>query len=327
MSSASVTVDIVIVNWNAGRHLQACLTSLAESECTGFLLGDVVIVDNDSSDDSLDGLDARGLPLRVVRNAGNRGFGAACNQGAAFGHGGLVLFLNPDAVLLPEALDRAVRALLTSPKALRVAVAGARLIGETGRVTSSCSRFPSFPVVLWKMLGLSLVWPQVFRPQAMPPDETDHSQVVDQIIGAFFLIRRAVFEELGGFDERFFLYYEEVDLSLRLRESGWTSYYVHDAVVQHKGRVSSDQVPARRLLYSLRSRSQFAHKHWPRWQAVTLDVLTVGLEGAIRLIAALARRQRRDVADTFWALRRYLDFLRDRDLPPGDGLERAVVRR
>src|SRR5579872_2535437 len=107
-------VDVVIVNWNAGDCLRSCLAALARARRESFRFQSVVVVDNGSSDASLEALDDLGLPLRVLRNERNRGFAAACNQGAAVGDGELVLFLNPDTEVSPEAIDLVV-GFLTDP--------------------------------------------------------------------------------------------------------------------------------------------------------------------------------------------------------------------
>ena len=99
------SLDVIIVNWNAGPLLRRCLTALTEARSPSFTLARVVVVDNASSDGSLDGLSDLSLPLQIVRNASNRGFGAACNQGAAGSTSDFLLFLNPDVYVTVNALS------------------------------------------------------------------------------------------------------------------------------------------------------------------------------------------------------------------------------
>jgi GT2 family glycosyltransferase len=121
----------------------------------------------------------------------------------------------------------------------------------------------------------------------MSESESLESREVDQIIGAFFLVRRSLFGALGGFDPRFFVYFEEVDFSLRACQAGYRSFYLATATAYHKGGGSSQQAKATRLFYSLRSRLLFGFKHYPFLEAFTLAFLTLTVEVAARLFAAL----------------------------------------
>jgi GT2 family glycosyltransferase len=105
------------------------------------------------------------------------------------------------------------------------------------------------------------------------------------------VVRRDLFDQLGGFDERYFMYYEEVDLCLRARRLGWLSYHLADAEVLHVGNVSSDQVRPARLFYSLRSRRLYARQHWGRLQNVLLTAQTFTLELVARMLTETVRRR------------------------------------
>jgi len=120
-----------------------------------------------------------------------------------------------------------------------------------------------------------------------PHDET---REVDHVIGAFFLVRRSLFESLGGFDERFFVYLEDVDFSVRAGRAGWRSVYLTEARAYHKGGGTSEQVKARRLFYSLRSRMQYAHKHFPVRGAIVVGAGTLLVEPLVRLGWAVLQR-------------------------------------
>jgi GT2 family glycosyltransferase len=140
--------------------------------------------------------------------------------------------------------------------------------------------------------------------------------VVDQVIGAFFCVRRDLFTRLGGFDERYFLYFEEVDLALRARRRGARSYFLKEARVFHAGNVSSNQVRGTRLYHVLRSRLLFAYEHWPRWQAAVLVVLTLSVELAARLARAVWRRDGSDLSAVAAAYDKLLGDLRRSRLTP-----------
>jgi N-acetylglucosaminyl-diphospho-decaprenol L-rhamnosyltransferase len=305
----SGSVHIVIVNWNTGHRLRDCLRSIALAEATADLLARVTVVDNASSDDSMAGLEAFGLPLEIMRNSSNFGFGAACNQGASGSDADYVLFLNPDTRLFPDTLATVTR-FMDSEHASNVGICGVRIVGDDGRPLISAARFPSFRVVVGKVTGLHHLLPSVFPSHHLPAAEIQESHEVDQVIGAFFFVRRVLFEKLGGFDPRYFLYFEEVDFALRARRQGASSYLLSEARIFHEENASSDQVPKARLFHSLRSRLLFAYEHWPRWQANLLVGVTLTIELAGRLMRGVFRRCGSELSSTVGGYARLLADLR-----------------
>jgi GT2 family glycosyltransferase len=296
------SLDIVIVNWNAGAQLRECLESIAASELAAIDLRRVVVVDNASTDGSARGLPDVGGALAVVRNPENRGFGAACNQGAAGSRADYLLFLNPDTALRRDSLAVPL-SFMESPANAGVGICGISLTDRSGRVARSCSRFPTTLMFLSKMVGAHRLLPAALARQ--PMTEWDHatSRDVDQVIGAYFLVRRALFEELHGFDERFFVYFEEVDFSLRASARGMRSHFLATASALHVGGGCSNQVRARRLTYNLRSRIEYALKHFPGASAAALVLGTLLVEPFTRMVAALLRRSSADFGETFLAYR------------------------
>jgi len=290
-------IDIVIVNWNAGGQLRECLELIAATNRADVELHRVVVVDNGSVDGSAEGLSTIDLPLHIVRNEHNRGFAAACNQGAKDSNGHYLLFLNPDIRLLPDALAKPV-AFMERPQNRQVGIVGIQLLGSGGRVTKTCARFPTPGRFLSRMLGLDQALPRVFPSHFMTEWDHQATREVDQVMGAFFLIRRAVFEALRGFDERFFVYFEEVDLSLRARILGWRTFYLSDAQAHHRGGGTSERVRGVRLFYSLRSRILYAYKHFWWWSATVVTVATLVLEPVARLSLAAARGSARELGAT-----------------------------
>lgn len=302
-SSALPTLQIVIVNWNTGPHLRACLESLVVMDSAALSLEAVTIVDNASCDRSCEELADLAIPIDLVRNTANRGFAAACNQGARRGRSRYVLFLNPDTRVSPGAV-RHVLQFLEKPANCRVGICGVTLVDERGDSSPSCARFPTPSVFLWQMVGLSRLAPSVFPPHFLSAEECALSRDVDHVRGAFFLVRRAVFDELGGFDERFFVYFEEVDFSLRAKRLGYRSFLLADARVLHRGAVSSAQVRAARLFYSLRSRIEYSLKHFPPARAYFVVVCALVLELPARLLVAGARLSPDGARETIAGYRR-----------------------
>lgn len=294
---------IVIVNWNSGELLDECLASIGPSALRlpeSERLECVVVVDNGSSDGSQHVHATPGVALQLIQNAENRGFAAACNQGADACSAALVLFLNPDTRLFENSLRVAVDALLL-PRSAPVGIVGIALQDDSGAVVPSCSRFPRAYHYLAHALGIDRLWPQLGQPMV----EWDHldSRMVDQVIGAFFLMRHSLFDTLGGFDERFFVYLEEVDLSLRARQAGWASLHVAEARAYHKGGGTSQAVRARRLFYSLRSRLKYATKHYGTAERALAIATVWALEPLSRAAFLALRGARKELAELMQAYR------------------------
>lgn len=306
----SISLAIVIVNWNSGQQLRECLASVplaAMALPVGHRIEKLVIVDNQSTDGSDVGLDAGGLPLQLIRNASNRGFAAACNQGAAAAPSAdLLLFLNPDTRLFADSL-RIPLAAMDEQDNRKVGIAGIQLVDDSGRVSRSCSRFPAPHQVVAQAFGLDRLIPSVG--QAMRDWAHDSSRQVDQVIGAFFLVRGALFRQLGGFDERFFVYFEEVDFAYRARQLGWTSLYLSTASAYHKGGGTSEQVRAHRLFYALRSRLQYFNKHGSLMGRALVWMTTILVEPVARAAQLLLRRRASELADLVGAYRLLLAWL------------------
>jgi hypothetical protein len=285
----SACIDIVIVNWNAGSQLAQTVQSIEQFH--GDLVRSVVVVDNDSSDDSLERLESlthsAAFELKIVRNDTNLGFGAACNQGAAICHSPFILFLNPDTRLFSDSLS-VPAAYMQQPENSQVGITGIQLIDETGEISRSCSRFPSVKTWLATAVGLSKL--PHFRGLDILMTDWSHTQTreVDHVIGAFYLMRRRVFEQLGGFDDRFFVYLEDLDLSYRAHRLGYASVYLTDAQAFHAGGGTSKQIKATRLYYSLRSRLIYTFIHHAKLQAWLVLLVTLTIEPVSRSLFALA---------------------------------------
>jgi N-acetylglucosaminyl-diphospho-decaprenol L-rhamnosyltransferase len=299
-------LDIVLVNWNSGPHLSRCLRSIPKSVAGAGTRCRVFVVDNASTDGSVGGLDASagegGVEVVTLRNAANRGFAAACNQGVALGTAPYVLLLNTDTVLFADSLKRPLEFMEDAENA-HVGICGVRLVTESGGYTTSCARFPTAWRLFTEASGLTHLAPKMFPPLFMSERECLSSREVDQIIGAFFLVRRTLYEELGGLDERFFVYFEEVDFCYRARVRGYASVYLSDATAQHYGGGSTEQVKATRLFYSLRSRILYGRKHFSGLAAGAIVATVFTIEFPVRLAVNLVRGGLRAASETLTAYR------------------------
>lgn len=293
----SRTLDIIIVNWNAGDQLRDCLMSVKNADRDGFTLSQVIIVDNASVDGSLKGLESLELPLDIMRNAENVGFGAACNQGAAIGKADYLLFLNPDTRLYADSLKVPV-AYMESRNNSRVGVCSIKLVNETGQADRTCTRLPKPGHFFVKIFGLDRIFPRVFRSHFMTEWDHEDSRRVEHVIGAFYLIRRNIFNELGGFDTRFFVYLEDLDLSNRVGRLGYEIHYIADAMAFHKGGGTSAQVKAKRLFYSLRSRIIYGFKHFNIFSALVHLAATLIIEPLMRMVLAVLHHSAKEMKET-----------------------------
>jgi len=246
-------VDVVIVNYRSAAHTAAC-TGAAFNVARGDGVSvSVVIVNNGDAPADLETLVAPQGPAAFIHNPGNLGFGAACNIGAARGRARYVLFLNPDALVKPDYFRKTI-AFMDDPANARVGIVGPAIEKDDGAIAQTCSPLPSVSTLLTRSIGLS----RGFHPAKA------HAQsgTVGQVMGAVLLVRRALFEELGGFDQRFFLYYEDVDLCARAAARGRLTYYLTAARAFHAGRASSSQDTGMALALFLRSRFTYARLHF-----------------------------------------------------------------
>ena len=276
-------LDVIIVNWNSGQQLHICVESI--HQYGSELVNKIIIVDNGSIDGSADGFE--NVPcVTLIRADSNLGFAKACNLGAQHISCKYLLFLNPDAALYVDTLTKAL-AFMQNPINAKVGICGVQLLDEAGQIVRTSARFPSVLGLMAYATGLDRVFPRLGYFMA----EWDHSQTrrVDHVIGAFFLVRRTLFEELKGFDERFFVYCEDVDFSYRAYQLGWSSTYLADAQAFHAGGGTSNQVKARRLFYALRSRLLYAFKHFSWLGAVSVLLVTLLLEPLTRSVFAVFR--------------------------------------
>jgi len=179
-------VSIVIVNWNSGVQLFEVVSSITQYH--SGLVSSVIIVDNASTDDSLFQVESLGnLPfsLEIIRNGINKGFAAACNQGASLAVGDYILFLNPDTLLFDSSLSKAID-FMQQPENSDVGICGIRLVDEFGNPSTSAASFPTIRVMAGKILGLSKFFSTFFPAHLIKSSDFSKNTKVDQVIGAFF---------------------------------------------------------------------------------------------------------------------------------------------
>jgi N-acetylglucosaminyl-diphospho-decaprenol L-rhamnosyltransferase len=294
------SLEIVIVNWNSKEYLKECLQSISTSTKSKFKLDRVTIIDNASTDHSLDGIENIDIPLNILLNSENKGFGAACNQGGLNSNSKYLLFLNPDTVLSKESLDTAIE-YREDPINHHVGLSGIQLVDDKDETQRSCSRFPT-PINFWcDIFGISKIFKNKLTSHLMTEWKHDSTQQVDHVMGAFYLIKTEIFRSLNGFDEDYFVYLEDLDLSYRVNQSGWSCYYLNECHSFHKGGGTSEQVKPHRLFYSLDSKIIYAYKHFTLFNAILINVACLTIEPVTRICFALLKGSFDDVANTIQA--------------------------
>lgn len=279
-------IDIVIVNWNAGRQLYECLNSI---ECSNLsIIKSVIVIDNASVDDSIPLINdmAWTFNLIVIQESENLGFGKACNKAAKYSNSNYILFLNPDTKVYPDSIQKTLL-FFSSDENNEYGVCGIKLYDDNGCIQKHCARFPSFKTYFGQSTGLNILFTRMFPYVIMNDFDHQSSKDVDHCIGAYYMIRRRIFDAIGGFDERFFVYLEDLDLSLRVHELGFKIRYLSDTSAFHKGGGTSEKVKAHRLFYSLRSRILYCFKHFSRYEACAVALLALFVEPIPRTVQTL----------------------------------------
>ena len=256
-------ISVIIVNWNTRELLQKCLHSIITyTTCTTNY--EIIVVDNGSTDGSPD-LVAQHFPgVNLIRNQDNLGFAKANNQATQVCSGRYILLLNSDTELKSDALTAMISFMDTHPSA---GLCGAKLLNTDGTRQYSCDLFPRKPLSMVRDKIRDTLKPhhQNSWQNRMATWDFDSDFVVDYLIGAVLLIRRDALQQIGGLDERFSMYAEDIDLCYRAFLKGWQTYYVGTISIYHYNRGSSEKSPELSArLQALRRKSllQFYHKHY-----------------------------------------------------------------
>jgi hypothetical protein len=282
-------LSIIIVSWNVRDLLRICLRSIRQSVKTLERWNvETLVVDNASTDGSAAMVAAEFAEVRLTTNTENLGFTRGNNQGLAVARGRCVFFLNPDTEVVGDALETMLAHLDADPE---VGALGPQLRYGDGSLQSSRRRFPTFAMALFESTPLAWHWPANpwARRYRMEDGETfevsETSKVfregttrqamaepVDWLVGAALMTRRAVVDQVGGFDEGYFMYSEELDLCRRIKEAGWRIVYLPAAqIIHHEGKSSEQVVAARHIRFQTSKVRYFRKFHGP-FQAEALRV-------------------------------------------------------
>jgi GT2 family glycosyltransferase len=279
-------IDIIVVNWNSGILTKQATKPYINCE-SDEIECNVVIVDNASDDNSVALL--KNDSQHLIINKENAGFGKACNQAYENSDADYILLLNPDTRSDISTLENLTIFLEKEPG---YAVTGPRQLDESGNIMRTCARFPSFKTALFQITGLSKAFPKIFTPAPIMTD-WDHlqSRDVDHIMGSYMLIRKPVLDKIGFFDDDFFVYGEDLDLSKRIHNSGFKSFYNSNYSIYHKGGETGNRENTLRLFYSLTGRRIYWKKHFSYASYITLVILSILIEPFPRMINSIVKEK------------------------------------
>lgn len=305
-----VDLSIIIVNWNASEHLRQCLHSIYNSGARLSL--ETIVVDNASTDGSVAMVCHEFPQVRLIRQHANRGFAAGNNLALSGARGRAVLLLNNDTILLPAALDAMMDFLDAHAE---VGIVGPRVLNPDGTLQPSCRSFPSLPAMLFRALYLDKLFPNHAATGALWLSHWDYASVreVDAVSGCCLLARRAMIDQVGSLDERFFMYFEEIDWAYRARQLDWRVMFTPGAQIIHCGGQSASHDWARvRMLHSQSLIRYFAKHHGPA-SALAVRLLAtaeVGLRLGYWSLGYLGRGSQRALAERqlelYWPAMRWL---------------------
>lgn len=290
-----IDLSICIVTYQAGKLLKDCLLSIQQHPPGGEY--EIIVVDNGSTDGTLDMLCSEFKDqVQWIENSENRGYTAPMNQALRRGMGRFLLQLNPDTLLLPGTFDRLIEFMEAHPEA---GICGPKVLNRDGTLQKPCRRGESRPwAVFTYFTGLWKLFPRsrFFGGYLMNYLDEDETHAVDGVSGSCMLIRRAVIDQVGYLDERFFAYQEDADFCFRARAAGWKIFYVPAAQIIHYGGHGGSRVQPFRSIFEW-NRSYFLHyrKNLARDYFFLFNwiyYLAMGLKLSLDLLANLLRKEK-----------------------------------
>ena len=251
-------LSIIIVTWNGKRYALECLESLRAP--SPELSTEIIVVDNASTDGTPEAIRVQFPNIRLIENQANLGFARANNIGAALSRGKYVCLLNSDVVIPAGCLEKMVEFLEANPD---IGMLGPKMLSPDGGIGPSVMRLPTVWNTLCCALGLHAIFPRskLLGGFSMDGYAYDTIDDVEVLTGWFWMIPREALRQVGGLDERFFMYGEDIDWCHRFRNAGWRVVFYPDTEALHYGAASSGQAPARFYIEMRRANLQYFRKH------------------------------------------------------------------
>ena len=277
-------ISIIILSWNTRDLLAQCLDSIEQHK--GDIQLEIIVVDNASTDGSQAMLEEKYPQITLIINKQNLGFAKANNQAMQVAQGDYFLLWNSDAFATPGAIQSLLQLAEKEPRA---AIIGAQLRNVDNTFQASYSPFPN----QWREFLILTGLGRTILGHAYPslgPEEERGPQVVNYVAGACLLVRRQAFQEVGGFDEEYFMYAEEVDWCFTMAKHGWQVWYQPEAKVIHLGRASSAGRQPQREADLYRSRIRFFRKHYGGRSAEFLKIQIYAATAIKNVVHGIIRR-------------------------------------
>ncbi|KZE68295.1 glycosyl transferase family 2 [Paenibacillus jamilae] len=253
-------VSILVVNYNTCRLTLDCLQSVYASK-TQYRY-EVIVIDNHSSDGSVEAIRAAYPEITLIANKDNTGFAKANNQGMAVASGRYVLLLNSDTLVQPDTLDTMIQFMDTHPK---IGASGCKVILPDGSLDKACKRgFPTPSASFYYAFGWSKRYPDnpKYNQYQLGHLSPDDEYPVDVLVGAFMLVRKETIDQVGGLDETFFMYGEDIDWCYRIKQAGWGIYYYPRTYIIHIKGGSARRRPLKIIYEFHRAMWVFHRKHY-----------------------------------------------------------------
>ena len=226
-----IYLSIIIVNYNVKEFLQNLIHSIEKA--TKNLSSEIIVIDNASDDGSVDIIKQKFPTVKLIENKNNIGFGSANNQGLKIAQGKYILFINPDCIVSENTFDKMISFFNEHPDC---GLAGCKILNSDGSLQLACRRsFPGPWTSFTKVTGLSNLFPgsRIFARYNLTYLDENRIHEVDAVSGSFMMIKRDAYEKVGGFDDQFFMYGEDLDLCYRVQKAGFKVYYVPDTQIIH----------------------------------------------------------------------------------------------
>ncbi|MFH1061306.1 MAG: glycosyltransferase family 2 protein [Candidatus Omnitrophota bacterium] len=266
----SKLLSIIIVNYNTGKFLLDCVKSIYSGhELSGF---EIIIIDNASSDDSLIQLKKEYPHILLVNNKENLGFGKAVNQGIKIANNKFILLLNPDTIISSGCFDKMIAFLRNNPKA---GACGPAIYNSDKNLQMSCHHFPGLLDIVFDKTHLNKIFSKnpLFGRYQMSYWAHDTLREVDWLTGACFMIRAELFRAVNGFDPGFFMFSEDIDLCLRIKQKGFKCFYLPQATIIHYQSGSSDVIKNKSPVIAWESLILFWQKHHNPFSLLCLKII------------------------------------------------------
>ncbi len=265
---SEVKLSVVIVSWNVCDLLEKCLYSLLNTQQN--IDFEIIVVDNGSSDGTVWMVKDKYPNIKLIANEDNQGFARGCHQGADKAIGDFLLFLNDDIIVFDNTLSKTVEYFKNTQN---VGVLGTKILNSDKTIQESVRSFPSFYDQFIILSKLHNFWPRLLLKYLRKDFDYTKIQNVDQVMGAYFLTSKNIWNSFGGFDKNFYIWYEEVDFCKRLHDQGLEIVYYSDASIIHHGGASFKQLralPEQKMLN--KSLLYYAKKHFSNLEYLLLNL-------------------------------------------------------